>query len=223
MKAFSHPEISFSFLQYLPDLHIQWALSPTTKHFGLTHSRSLLWLWHSSASHHLCSDHQDKCQQHRTDLIKPSTIPYCPEDKLWSFQYTCFQLILPKCRASDLYPDFLASHQDLLISRRLCYKHLSFRLAPHHSHLLPLASTFCLPGRSFLYACELLLHPKPDARLNQRCLCKLLKWAMQREENNRMGKTRDLLKKNGDTKGAFHAKKGTIKDRNRKDQIEAGD
>ena len=34
------------------------------------------------------------------------------------------------------------------------------------------------------------------------------------EENNRMGKTRDLIKKIRDTKGAFHAKMGTIKDRN---------
>ena len=34
------------------------------------------------------------------------------------------------------------------------------------------------------------------------------------EENNRMGKTRDLLKKIRDTKGIFHAKMGTIKDRN---------
>ena len=38
---------------------------------------------------------------------------------------------------------------------------------------------------------------------------------MQRiEENNRMGKTRDLFKKIRDTKGTFHAKMGTIKDRN---------
>ena len=34
------------------------------------------------------------------------------------------------------------------------------------------------------------------------------------EENNRMGKTRDLFKKIRDTKGTFHAKTGTIKDRN---------
>ena len=34
------------------------------------------------------------------------------------------------------------------------------------------------------------------------------------EKNNRMGKTRDLLKKTGDTKGTFHAKMGTIRDRN---------
>ena len=41
------------------------------------------------------------------------------------------------------------------------------------------------------------------------------------EENNRMIKTRDLLKKIGDTKGTFHAKMGTIKDRSGKDQTEA--
>ena len=34
------------------------------------------------------------------------------------------------------------------------------------------------------------------------------------EENNRMGKTRDLFKKIRDTKGTFHARMGTIKDRN---------
>ena len=37
------------------------------------------------------------------------------------------------------------------------------------------------------------------------------------EENNRMGKTRDLFKKIRDTKKTFHAKMGTIKDRNSKD------
>ena len=36
---------------------------------------------------------------------------------------------------------------------------------------------------------------------------------MQIEENNRMGKTRDLFKKIRDTKGTFHARMGTIKDR----------
>ena len=41
------------------------------------------------------------------------------------------------------------------------------------------------------------------------------------EENNRMGKTRDLFKKIGDTKGTFHAKMSTIKDRNGKDLTEA--
>ena len=38
------------------------------------------------------------------------------------------------------------------------------------------------------------------------------------EENNRMGKTRDLFKKTGDTKGIFHAKMGSIKDRNSKER-----
>ena len=43
------------------------------------------------------------------------------------------------------------------------------------------------------------------------------------EENNRMGKTRDLFKKIRDSKGTFHAKMGTIKDRNDMDLIEAED
>ena len=41
------------------------------------------------------------------------------------------------------------------------------------------------------------------------------------EENNRVGKTRDLLKKKKDTKGTFHVKMGTIKDRNGVDLTEA--
>ena len=44
-----------------------------------------------------------------------------------------------------------------------------------------------------------------------------------KEENNRMGKTRDLVKKIRDTKGTFHAKMGTIKDRNGMDLTEAED
>ena len=40
------------------------------------------------------------------------------------------------------------------------------------------------------------------------------------EENNRMGKTRDLFKKIRDTKGTFHAKMGSIKDRNGMDLTE---
>ena len=43
------------------------------------------------------------------------------------------------------------------------------------------------------------------------------------EENNRKGETRDLFKKIRDTKGAFHAKMGSIKDRNRRDLTEAQD
>ena len=43
------------------------------------------------------------------------------------------------------------------------------------------------------------------------------------EENNRMGKTRDLFKKIRDNKGLYHAKMGTIKDRNGMDLTEAED
>ena len=49
------------------------------------------------------------------------------------------------------------------------------------------------------------------------CQCKEI------EENNRRGKTRDLFKKIRDTKGIFHAKMGTIKDRNRMDLTESED
>ena len=45
----------------------------------------------------------------------------------------------------------------------------------------------------------------------------------EREENNRMGKTRDLFKKIRDTKGTFHENMGTIKDRNSMDLTEADD
>ena len=45
----------------------------------------------------------------------------------------------------------------------------------------------------------------------------------KKQENNRMGKTRDLFKKIRDTKGTFHAKTGSIKDRNGKDLAEAED
>ena len=43
------------------------------------------------------------------------------------------------------------------------------------------------------------------------------------EDTNRMGKTRDLFKKMRDTKGTFHAKMGSIKDRNGMDLTEAED
>ena len=43
------------------------------------------------------------------------------------------------------------------------------------------------------------------------------------EENNRMGKTRDLFKKIRDTKGTFHAKMGTIKNKKSMDLTEAED
>ena len=52
-----------------------------------------------------------------------------------------------------------------------------------------------------------------EAFLNEQC--------EEIEENNTMGKTSDLFKKTGDIKGIFHAKMGTIKDRNVKDLTEA--
>ena len=45
----------------------------------------------------------------------------------------------------------------------------------------------------------------------------------KKDENNRMGKSTDLFKKIRDTKGTFHAKIGTIKDRNGRDLTEAED
>ena len=53
------------------------------------------------------------------------------------------------------------------------------------------------------------------ASLNNQC--------KETEENNRMGKTRDLFKKIRDTKGILHAKMGLIKDRNGMDLTEAED
>ena len=49
----------------------------------------------------------------------------------------------------------------------------------------------------------------------------LSKQCKELEENNRMGKTRDLFKKTGDTNGKFHARIGTIKDKNGKEITEA--
>ena len=43
----------------------------------------------------------------------------------------------------------------------------------------------------------------------------------EREENNRMGKTRNLINKIRDAKGTFHARMGSIKDRNGRDLTEA--
>ena len=51
----------------------------------------------------------------------------------------------------------------------------------------------------------------------------LSKQCKEIEENNRMGKTGDLFKKIRDTKGIFHAKMGTIKDRNGMDLTETED
>ena len=54
---------------------------------------------------------------------------------------------------------------------------------------------------------------KPSSVISDQC--------KETEENNRTGKARDLFKKIRDTKGIFHAKMGTIKDRNGMDLTEA--
>ena len=54
---------------------------------------------------------------------------------------------------------------------------------------------------------------RDKAFLNEKC--------KEIEENNRLGKTKDFFKKTGYIKGAFHARMGTIKDRNSKDPTEA--
>ncbi|MFX8542909.1 hypothetical protein ABTM06_19425, partial [Acinetobacter baumannii] len=59
------------------------------------------------------------------------------------------------------------------------------------------------------------------ARRNKKAL--LNEQCKEIEENNRMGKTRDLFKKIRDTKGTFHAKMGSIKDRNCMDLTKAED
>ena len=64
---------------------------------------------------------------------------------------------------------------------------------------------------------ELQRIPKRDKKAFLSDQCKEI------EENNRMGKTRDLFKKIRDKKGTFHAKMGTIKDRNGMDLTEAED
>ena len=66
----------------------------------------------------------------------------------------------------------------------------------------------------FLYLKNVFLYLK-KAFLSDQC--------KEIEENHRMGKTRDLFKKIRDTKGTFHAKMGTIKDRNGMDLTEAED
>ena len=72
-------------------------------------------------------------------------------------------------------------------------------------------------GKIFPSECKVPRIAKRDKKAFLSNQCK------QIEENNRMGKTRDLFKKTRDTKGTFHAKMGTIKDRNGMDLTEAED
>ena len=74
-----------------------------------------------------------------------------------------------------------------------------------------------IKGKLFLFECRV---PKNSRRDKKAFLSDQHK---EIEENNRMGKTRDLFKKIRDTKGEFHAKMGSIKDRNGMDLTEAED
>jgi len=72
-------------------------------------------------------------------------------------------------------------------------------------------------GKIYPFECRVPKNSKGDKKAFLRDQCKEI------EENNRMGKTRDIFKKIRDTKGKFHAKMGTIKDRNGMNLTEAED
>ena len=72
-------------------------------------------------------------------------------------------------------------------------------------------------GKIFPFECRVTKNTRRDKKAFFSDQCKEI------EENNRMGKTRDLFKKIRDTKGTFHAKMGSIKDRNSLDLTEAED
>ena len=72
-------------------------------------------------------------------------------------------------------------------------------------------------GKIYPFECSVPKNSRRDKKAFLSNQCK------EREENNRMGKTRDLFKKIRDTKGTFHAKMGSIKDRNGMDLPKAED
>ena len=72
-------------------------------------------------------------------------------------------------------------------------------------------------GKIYPFECRVPKNRKRDNKASLSDQCKEI------EENNRMRKTRDLFKKIRDTKGTFHAKMGSIKDRNGMDLTEAED
>ena len=72
-------------------------------------------------------------------------------------------------------------------------------------------------GKIYPFDCRVPKNSRRDKKAFLSDQCKEI------EENNRRGKTRDLFKKMRDTKGTFHAKMGSIKDRNGMDLTEAED
>ena len=85
---------------------------------------------------------------------------------------------------------------------------ISFQILRSLKGLIPVLSDVTFEGS------EAILIPDNLCADNLSDQCKEI------EENNRMGKTRDLFKKIKDTKGTFHAKMGSIKDRNGMDLAE---
>ena len=67
------------------------------------------------------------------------------------------------------------------------------------------------------------MHESEKVKVTSLSRVRLLATPWAAVENNRMGKTRDRFKKMRDTKGIFHAKMGSIKDRNGMDPTEAED
>ena len=72
-------------------------------------------------------------------------------------------------------------------------------------------------GKIYPFECRVPKNRKRDNKASLSDQCKEI------EENNRMGKTRDLFKKIRDTKGIYHAKMGSIKDRNGMDLTKVED
>ena len=86
-----------------------------------------------------------------------------------------------------------------------------------YSHLLKDFPVCCVPHRYTHLNAEFQRIARRDKKAFLSNQCKEI------EENNRMGKTRDLFKKMRDTKGTFHAKMGSINNRNGMDLTEAED
>ena len=94
---------------------------------------------------------------------------------------------------------------------------MPFFLLPHNSFIQKRFTKFLIKGENERYN-HLNAEFQRIARRDKKAF--LSDHCKEIEENNRMGKTRDPFKKIGDTKGTFHAKMGTIKDRNGTDLTE---
>ena len=110
--------------------------------------------------------------------------------------FCCPLLLLP-----SIFPSIRVFSNELVLHIRWPNWSFSFSISPskEYSRLISL--------RIDWFFAEFQRIARRDKKAFLRDQCKEI------EENKRMGKTRDLFKKTGDTKGIFHAKMGTIKDR----------